>query len=436
MTDKADVVVVGAGAAGVAAARALHEQGLSVVVLEARERIGGRVFTWRDANTPVPIELGAEFIHGSADDLQSELGDARLPDNDVAGERYATVGRQLRPLSDFWERLDRVMRRLQGPPAPDRSFREFLDKRPGGAGLARERRLALQWVEGFHAADARVISSHSLAEAGWPADDFEERRLGRVVDGYDRVIDWLASPLTGCIRLGMVVTRVRWAPGSVVVYTRHPDGRERMAIETRAAVVAVPLGVLKSRAGEIGAIEFVPELRPKQRALEALAVGSAIRVVLRLRERFWSSDYDTLSFLHSSDQDFPTWWTAYPMRVPLMVGWCGGPNARRLSQLGTSELEARAISALSRQFHMSRRRLAGLVEGFWTHDWEHDPFARGAYSYSTVGGSEAPLWLARPLRHTLFFAGEAADSEGSTGTVHGAIASGRRAARQVMRVLR
>jgi monoamine oxidase len=435
MTNKADVVVIGAGAAGVAAARALHEQGMNVVVLEARERIGGRVFTCRDRSVPLPIELGAEFIHGSAGELQSLLGDARVLNLDVAGERYAATGKRLRPLRDFWEQLDRVLRLLKGPPARDRSFREFLDERPGGARLARERRLALQWVEGFHAADARLISSHSLAEAGWPADDIEERRLGRVVQGYDRVIDWLAAPLADRIRLGSVVTSVRWAAGSVAAYVRRSDGRERLAMDARAAVVAVPLGVLKASAREIGAIEFVPELQPKQRALAALAMGSAVRVVLRLRERFWSSDYDTLSFLHSSDEDFSTWWTAYPMRVPLMVGWCGGPNAVRLARLGTGELEGRAIGALARQFHMSRQRLAGLVEGFWTHDWEHDPFARGAYSYSAVGGSEAPSWLARPLRRTLFFAGEAAGSEGSTGTVHGAIASGRRAARQVMRAL-
>jgi monoamine oxidase len=435
MADLVDAVVLGAGAAGVAAARALHEQGMNVVVLEARERIGGRVFTCRDAKSPMPIELGAEFMHGRADELQMLLKDASLPNLDVAGERYAAAARGLRPLNDFWERLDRVMRRLKGPPVRDRSFHEFLDDRPGGVRLAHERRLARQWVEGFHAADARLISSHSLAEAGWPADDVEERRLGRVVDGYDRVIEWLAEPLAGRIRLGAVVTGVRWAPGNVVVDVRQSDGREGLAIEARAAVVAVPLGVLKANAGDTGFIRFVPELRAKRRALAALAVGSALRVVFRLRERFWSSDYDTLSFLHSADNDFPTWWTAYPMREPLMVGWCGGPNARRLSLLGAGELEARALSALSRQFHMSRQRLSRLVEGFWTHDWEHDPFSSGAYSYSVVGGSEAPSWLARPLRRTLFFAGEAADSEGSTGTVHGAMASGRRAARQVTRAL-
>src|SRR5687768_14505246 len=118
MADLVDAVVLGAGAAGVAAARALHEQGMNVVVLEARERIGGRVFTCRDARSSMPIELGAEFTHGRADELQMLLKDASLPSLDVAGERYTVAARGLRPLNDFWERLDRVMRRLPQPTAP------------------------------------------------------------------------------------------------------------------------------------------------------------------------------------------------------------------------------------------------------------------------------------------------------------------------------
>ncbi len=430
-----DVVVIGAGAAGVAAARALDDAGVSVAVLEARERIGGRVFTYRDGETPVPIELGAEFIHGSAEDLNTLLDDGRLTSTDVAGQRYAAAGQRLRPLNDFWEQLDRVMRRLPKPPSKDRSFREFLDTRPGGRWLAGARRLALQWVEGFHAADPRVASVHALADGGWPADDIEERRLGRVVDGYDRVIEWLATPVAARIRLGAVVTRVRWQPGKVEVHVQPPDRRSRFAIDARAAVIAVPLGVLKAGSGDVGAIEFVPPLAQKQRAMDRLAVGSVVRVVLRLRERVWAPEYDALSFLHSDDPDFPTWWTSYPMRTPVIVGWRGGPGARHLSQRPSGELESRAVTSLARQFRISRQRLRSLVEGFWTHDWERDPFARGAYSYVTVGGSEAAAMLARPLRRTLFFAGEAVETEGGTGTVDGAISSGRRAAKQVMRAV-
>jgi monoamine oxidase len=432
---KADVIVLGAGAAGLAAGRALHEKGVDVVVMEARERLGGRVFTHRDRETPLPIELGAEFIHGSAEELNELLRQATLASVDVSGQRYTLAGRQLRPMNDFWEQLDRVMRRLPDTRTRDRSFREFLDSHPGGRRLARERRLALQWVEAFHAADVRLISAQALAEGGWPAGDVAERRLGRVVDGYDRVIEWLATPLAGRIRFGAVVSRVMWERGHVVVYTRHTDSVQRVQVAARAAIVAVPLGVLKAPPGEFGAIEFIPALRQKQRAFETLGVGSVTRVVLRLREPVWESEYDTLSFIHSTDEDFQTFWTMYPARVPIVVAWRGGPAARRLSQLSARELESRAVAALARQFGLTPPRMRALIEAVWVHDWENDPFARGAYSYSMVGGADAPAALARPLGGTLFCAGEASDTEGGTGTVDGAMASGRRAAAQVLRVL-
>jgi monoamine oxidase len=210
--------------------------------------------------------------------------------------------------------------------------------------------------------------------------------------------------------------------------------------------VAVPLGVLKAQPGELGAIAFDPSLSQKERAFESLAVGSVVRVAVRLQERFWASEWfarqagtdelDTLSFLHTSDADFPVWWTAYPFRLPLMVAWCGGPRARRIAALGPEEIQRRAAASLARQLRLSPARVQRLVTGMWMHDWEHDPFARGAYSYQAVGGADAPAWLARPLRGTLFFAGEAADPGGRTGTVHGAIATGRRAAKEALRALR
>jgi monoamine oxidase len=428
-----DVVVIGAGAAGIAAARALHEQKVDVVVLEARERIGGRVFTHHDPETPVPIELGAEFIHGSAEPLATLLREARLSSVDVSGQRYRLAGTKLQRVDDFWEQLDRVMRLLPGGRGGDRSFRDFLASRPGAARLARERRVALQWVEGFHAAEPRLISARALAEGGWPGHDMAERRLGRVITGYDRVIEHLAAPVAGRIRLAAIVSEVTWTRGQVTVHVHHPDGRSRFAIDARAAIVTVPIGVLKAPPGELGAIVFTPSLMQKQDAIDHLGSGSVMRVTLRLRERIWAGEHDSLGFVQSNDPDFPVWWTAYPVRAPVLTGWRGGPDARRLAQLSAGELEARAIASCARHLGTSASRLRSLVEGIWRHDWEHDPFARGAYSYVMVGGADATAALARPLRQTLFFAGEATDTEGATGTVDGAIASGRRAAAQLLR---
>ena len=446
------VVVVGAGAAGLAAARALHEAGIDVEVLEARDRIGGRVFTITPAHTTRPIELGAEFIHGQAPELQRLLDEASLVSADVCGTRWTSTSAGLRPLTGFWDRLDRAMRLLdsKGPPKggddkrhADRSFDEAIRTRRGRGLSARaraDRTLAREYVEGFHAADPHLISARALAEGGSPGDEVRERRLAHVVDGYDRVIAWLAKPLSGRIRLSSIVTRVRWKPRRVVI-----EVARRKPITARAAIVAIPLGVLQAPPDQHGAIAFEPELRAKARALAHLEMGAALRVALRLNERFWADEtfaathasegVERMSFLHTSDRDFPTWWTTYPFTSPIIVGWCGGPRARRLLDEPKATIINRAVNALARLCGITQRRMRSMVEEAWMHDWLHDPFARGAYSYAKVGGVDAAAMLARPLAGTLFFAGEATDTEGATGTVHGAIASGRRAARQVMRAI-
>jgi monoamine oxidase len=442
---KVDVLVIGAGAAGLAAARALHDRAVDVAVVDARDRTGGRIWTVRNANSLVPIEMGAEFVHGRAPGLDELLEAAALAELDVGGRHFHAGRRRLRPFDDFWERLDRVMRLLVDGRRHDRSFHEFLIEKPGGRRLARDRTLARRFVEGFHGADTRLISASVLAVSGSPGDDVRERRLGRVAEGYDRVIAWLAEPLASCIRLSSAVTSVEWAPGGVSVAIRRQGGNRHHTIIARAAIVTVPLGVLQARDQSNGAISFVPVLRQKANTLRHLAVGAAVRVVLQFRDRFWKSDrfaerhhavdVDTMSFLHGADGDFPTWWTAYPATAPMLVGWCGGIRARQLSSLPSGDVIERAVDALARQVGMSGRRLRASMKGAWTHDWENDPYARGAYSYQCVRGGKAPAALARPLSETLFFAGEATETSGATGTVHGAIATGRRAASQVLRAL-
>jgi len=446
--DAVDVVIIGAGVAGLAAGRALHEAGVDFAILEARERIGGRVFTQRDPELAVPIELGAEFVHGSAPELEEISKSAKLLVCEADGPRLHSSHGAMRPLRDFWAQLDRVMRRLPDGRSSDRSFQDFLDARPGGSRLARERRLALHYVEGFHAADPERVSARALAEGGSPGGDERERRLGRFLNGYDNVPRSLAEPIGDHVRLGAIVKHVTWARGRVAVDVALPDGGTTTGIAARAAIVAVPLGVLQSLPGEPGAIVFDPPLedsRAKRDALHGMAMGAVARVVLRTRDRFWASerfkrrarfqDLDQLAFLHTPDAHFPVWWTPFPVRAPMLVAWCGGPQAHALSELAPGRLIDRALESLAAQFGLSRRAARAEVQGAWTHDWQRDPFSRGAYSYVTVGAKNASAKLARPLGAMLFFAGEASDVEGRTGTVHGAIATGRRAARQVVRAL-
>lgn len=438
-----DAVVIGAGVAGLAATRALASAGARVRLLEARDRIGGRVLTARPTESVLPVELGAEFLHGKAEETERIARDAGLLLVEIAGQRRHATAHALPPLHRFWERLDLVMRRLDAEREPERTFAEFLATKPGGPRLARERALARQFVAGFHAADVARIGEHALAEGGSPGDDTQERRLRRVIDGYDRVPRALAEGLDDVVRLGHVIHRIEWSPGRVRVHAASPTGAPLDVVEARAAIVTLPIGVLQAAPPATGAVVLDPEPRAVRAALDTLASGSVTRVTLRFSSPFWEDDptvvrraggpLTQLSFLHGLGNEFPVWWTTYPAHEPTLVAWTGGPAAKPLAQLDDAALVERALASLERQFGVRASRLRTMLRGSWHHDWEHDPFARGAYSYPLVGGSDAAKRLARPVRGTLFFAGEATDTEGSTGTVHGAIASGERAARQLLR---
>lgn len=436
-----DAVVVGAGVAGLAAARRLRERGLDVTVLEARDRIGGRVWTVHAQGLAVPVELGAEFLHGETPEIDELAASAGLRTLDIAGRRWLSARGRLRLMDDFWERLDRVMRRLDEEREPDRSFADALARMRGATPA--DRKLAVQYVEGFHAADTRLVSERALAEGGSPREDVRERRIGRVVEGYDRIVTALASPIQDVIRLGAVVTRVRWSKGRVAISWRDHGGAPQHEIVARAAIVGVPLGVLAAPPDSAGHIAFHPAVAAVTRATEQLVMGTVVRVALQLDEPFWTDErfakrvgderLDTLSFLHARDSaDFQVWWTQYPIRAPLLVGWCGGPAAITLARLSRERLIDTAVRSLARLVGMSARAVTSHVVAAFTHDWINDPFSRGAYSYVAVGGDDASRVLSRPVQGTLFFAGEHADREGRTGTVHGAIASGYAAAERVM----
>lgn len=437
------IAIVGAGVAGLAAARALVDAGEEVIVLEARDRIGGRLHTIRDERAAHPVELGAEFLHGEAKEAMDLVRSAGLVSYDVLGVRWRAEGTRLTHVSDFWSELDEVMRKLSESRTPDRSFQDFLDSNPGGPRLARARSLAREFVAGFHAADPALISERSLAEGGSPGGDEEEERLARVLDGYDRIPQWLARDLGPALQTGTAVTRIEWKKGEVRLMTRSTTSDTTSDVVARAVIVSVPLGVLLAERGTDGALEIEPSPTSHVRASQLLAMGHARRVIYTFDHAFWDSkklrrlpkdtSLSTMSFLFGTDDNFPTWWTMMPMRLPMLTAWAGGPRAAAMAGRSNEEVAALGVSSIARMVGVSRTTVEGAVTASWTHDWSVDPWSRGAYSYSKVGGSDVAKTLARSVEGTLFFAGEATDAEGRNGTVHGAIASGQRAAKQVLR---
>ena len=435
---RTDVVVIGAGVAGLAAARQLDDAGVRVLVLEGRDRIGGRVYTHRDARSVLPIELGAEFLHGDAPQVRDIADAAGLIAVEISGSRWRAAHGRLTRDVDFWAGLDRVLGKADPKRAPDRPLSALLAERPGGHRFADARTLAREFVEGFHAAEVDRISERAIAEGGNPAAEPESQRIGRIITGYDAVPTWLASPVASRVHLGTIAHTIEWTPGRVSVHTR---GASAGIVQAQAAVVTLPVSLLHANARGRGAIRFTPEVDTIRDAAAGVAMGQVQRVgvlldrpLVELLGERRQRQLEDATFLMGRGVDVPVWWTSFPVRSGLVIGWAGGPSAIALGRV-PREIPSRAIVSLADTLGLDRRTLRRHVVATFHHDWCGDPFARGAYSYALVGGSDAAATLSRPVRRTLFFAGEATDAEGRTGTVHGAIATGRRAATQVARAL-
>ena len=412
-----DVIVVGAGAAGLMAARVLTAAGKSVLILESSNRIGGRVRTLNDALVGIPIELGAEFIHGDAPLTRKLLDEARLVTVPVTGEHYRSDDGELSPQGPVWKRMSRVFRYMNADRKTDRSFAEFLDGKPGGRGLARERQLACGFVEGFNGADASLISEKSLAGQGNPTEGASE--AARIINGYGSLIDYISRDLLRLIRTGSAVKRVEWNSGGVTVTTEKGERSDAQAV-----VLTVPLPKLQD-----DSIAIEPELPLMRNAARLLVMGHVARVAVVVKERFWEKKVEDASFVHSPERRFNVWWTQSPLLAPVLVAWGGGPLARELMEEG--DVENVLLGEMSRVFGMQRKRTESLVESMHYHAWSTDPHVCGAYSYAGVGGAFAARSLARAFGSRIFIAGEATDS-GSSGTVEGALASGKRAAEKIL----
>jgi monoamine oxidase len=297
------------------------------------------------------------------------------------------------------------------------------------------KRRATRYVEGFNAADAGTIGIASLAQDAQAADRIDGDRSFSILNGYDSVPLALLhgiEALDDKLQLNSVVERIAWKPGEATVHVRSALNGRRETLVARRVIVTVPLGVLQSEPDGRSAIGFDPEPGEILAAARALAFGQAFRVTLRLHSSFWERrpELSGAGFIFSEAPVFPTWWRPNPVHTSLITGWSAGPAAGPLLRQSRNAVVTRAIESLERIAGISP--LPVLAAHF--HDWHADPFFRGAYSYVPAGKLPAREALARPVAETLYFAGEATDLEGHSGTVHGAIASGIRAARHVISV--
>jgi monoamine oxidase len=401
-----DVAIVGAGAAGLAAAKALRRAGRSFVVLEARPRVGGRAFT--DRSLGVPFDAGAQYIHWAernpwkviAEELRAELSEDRgggiphvfrngapLPEDERARRRGA-FGRLWRAISDD-QGVDRSLLEAVGSASP-----EVLD---AAAGLTL-----------FSLGEDPQRVSFLDYQQLWSGDDY------LLPQGYGTLVERYGADVP--VRLAAPVSRIRWDGGGVELETPHG------VVRAKAAVVTLPIGVLQAES-----VRFAPVLPlDALRAIDGLRMGALTKLALKIN-RARLGPLDATDLIELGDGGAVTSYEFWPFEQDFALVTLGGDHARRLCEAGEGAAVDFAVERLAAMVGSRVRQAVtgGRLAGWWT-----DPFARGSYSIARPRSGAAREALRAPVGERIWFAGEATAGGGAM-TVGGATLDGERAAAAV-----
>jgi monoamine oxidase len=415
-----DVIIIGAGAAGLMAARELARAGKKVTILEARDRIGGRIYPLSAEDFGYEAMGGAEFVHGPAP---------------ITCEIVKEAGLTLEHPSEWWSVLDGEPSRAEKPSIhkftleeklrdlkEDTTVQEFLDSYFPSPENDELRDFAIRWIEGYDAGDPEKCSVFSLRDELLLSARWQQRSLK---EGYGALVRFLADGVLrdgGSIVLGEEVVEVDATGEGVRVRTKKGE------YSAHKVVVTVPLPL-------IAQLHFEPPLEAKVEATEKIGFGSVVKILLRFRAKWWGGmrekKFESLFFMFSREE-IPTWWTQYPEQHTTLTGWAGGPTARRLRTKNDEEIKEAALRSLANIFEVQIEFLREQLLHWKAVDWDKKRYTRGAYSYPTPHTPAAMDELNTPEQGKIFFAGEAIAPGESQATVEGALESGKYAAAKVL----
>lgn len=415
----ADVLIIGAGIAGLAAARRLADEGYSVIVLEARNRIGGRVWTNNDLG--IPLDMGASWIEGIDGNPLMEIANANNIETQPTDEDsvivYDTDGSELSDEKEaYMDELDEAI-----DEAADGLSEETDEDIPLSAAVAQvaeeldeEDMILLNFVSSDnilmnYAADAEDLSILYY-------DEEKEESGGDVLfpGGYVQIANVLAAGLD--IRLEHIVDHIDYSDG-VEVSTDHGT------FTADYAIVTLPLGVLKR-----GSVTFDPPLpEDKQGAIDRLGMGLMNKLFLRFSDVFWDADYEMFDYV-SEDGRWQSWYDfSNVVDEPVLLGFNAGRRGLEVESLSDEDTVADAMRTLRIIFPDAPDPIDWVLSR-----WASDPFAGGSYSYARVGSTPEDYdTLAETVDEVLLFAGEATERLASAG-VDGALMSGLRAAEELL----
>lgn len=422
MADNSEhIVIVGAGAAGLMAARELARAGRRVTVLEARDRCGGRIHPLPATEFGYAADGGAEFVHGEAPVTRSLAREAGLTVRAIGGAQWSFDGTdfsQESPRDPYDDRLHVALKDL----TEDVTVADFLHRHFAGPEYARLRHAVERMVEGYDAADPARASTLALRDE-WMNDGLAAQ--ARIDGGYGGLIDYVAAECRNCgaaIHLGATVASIEESGGKVAV--RCAGGAVHACDRV---ILTVPLPLLRE-------IALPTAAREKAAAADDIGFGSVIKILLRFTRPWWRERKPELSdmlFL-LSDEKIPVWWTRHPDPHPVLTGWLGGPRTAELAHLDPQGLIDAGIDSLAAMFGLRRDEIARDLVAAAAANWANDPFARGAYSWATPRTRAAQEILVDP-DGSILFSGEALYRGRDMGTVEAALASGLETAGIILR---
>jgi monoamine oxidase len=414
------ILVIGAGAAGLVAARALAKAGKKVIVLEARNYIGGRIHTLYGSSFFDKAELGAEFIHGDLPVTLNLLKQAGIASQTISLQMWRYRDGKFKHEEEQVEGWDEVMQKLADLKT-DMPIATFMQQNFGDKKYSEVTKSVLQFVAGYDTADPAKASAFALRKE-WQSEDDDAQH--RIPGGYCSLISYLANDCKkhgGIIELNAIVKDIYWENRQVRAVTA--DGTEYTAGQ---AIIALPLGVLQLQENRQGAIHFHPPIPKQTEAIGKIGFGAIIKILLQFDAPFWEDEqYGGIkdpAFLFTEEK-IPTWWTQNA-GSPLLTGWLGGGAAIELKGATNEEIWQLAMQSLANVFKLNENELKGRLITWRVANWTADPFTHGSYAYDMVGSDEARKVLNQPVDGTLYFTGEYLYDGPAMGTVEAALDSG------------
>jgi len=404
------IIIVGGGITGLTAASQLLKQGHTVTVLEASDRLGGRIHTVHDSSFTRPVEKGMEFIHGNLPLTIQLLKDAGIEYQAVKGNMIRIVDGDWKARDDFtvgWKELMERMNEVR----KDRTVSEFLEENFSDTKYEELRKSVIRFAQGFDLADPSKASVLALREE-WMGEEDEQFRIP---GGCDQMINYLEKQ---CLKFGVtihtsaIVSAIQWQKNDVTVTTTDKKTHNGNKI-----IITVSLGMLLTHT-----ISFQPSIDDYLKAGGKIGYGTVVKVLLQFKERFWEQRKKNLGFL-LTEEVIPTWWTQLPSSYPLLTGWAGGPQAWPLENNDDETILELALQSLSNVFKKPVGELKQLLTASLVANWSKESFAKGGYSYSMIESTKAQKLFATPIDETIFFAGEAFYDGPSPGTVEAALVS-------------